>query len=82
MHFLNTLYTKNGKSTYRCYRDDALEMMNVNVHEHPVQSREYLAAMRGEILGKRQVRSARKQSLVVYLHLDPVHQVAGVLSCR
>lgn len=56
--------------------------MNVNVHEHPVQSREYLAAMRGEILGKRQVRSARKQSLVVYLHLDPVHQVAGVLSCR
>ena len=71
-----------------------VEMMHINVHEHPVQSRQNLLALWLERFRERNVRCHRKQleyrelegelltttthHLVIDLRLHPVHQQGDV----
>jgi len=61
---------------------DPVEMMDVDVYEHSVQSGQDLLALWLESFGERNVRGDRKQHLVIDLRLDPVHQQGDVHGSR
>ena len=60
----------------------AVEMMNVDVYEHPVQTCQDLFIDRDKRFGKGNVVLHGKYGLVVNLTLDPVHQVRYVLKLK
>lgn len=68
--------------TYGSELSYSIEMMNVNVDKYAKKPTEKLLAHGLKILGKRHADRDRKQTLVVDLLLDPVHEQRNVLGRR
>lgn len=71
--------TKVIGHTYGSDADNAIEVMNVNMHEHAEQSRQNLSAQADERPWERHVGRHGENVLVVDLPLGPVHQQLDVL---
>lgn len=77
-----TFWNYYKSMTYGSKLSDSIEMMNVNVNKDAEQPTEKFLAHGLKILGKRHADRDRKQTLVVYLLLDPVHEQRNVLGRR
>jgi len=58
---------------------DPVKVVDIHMHKHPVQPGQDLLALRLETLGEGYVSGDRKQLLIIYLSLDPVHEKRDVL---
>lgn len=58
---------------------DPVEMVDVDMHEYPEETREDLPAEGGEGTGEGNIRGDGKEILIVYLTFNPIHQQFDVL---
>lgn len=63
----------------RPHKDDTVEVMDVDMNEHPEKSTEYLLADLEKVLWKGNTYTCRKYILIVDLHFDPVHEKIHIL---
>lgn len=64
------------------YAHDSVEVVNIHVDKHTIQTSQDLLALRLKSLREGDISSDRKQIFIIDLGLDPVHEESNVLRGR